>query len=212
MAACIIGGTGLFLLALYVIHSNLLAIVSLFLMVLPVFLINAVIKIFRREVFIDFHADSFSIKIVKDEAEQGYPLNEVSSYNIQFTNRRFSAIRVNLKKGGGKEYSFLNNKIAPDQTETPDLINSFAQMIGGYNSGMAESEKIPFQPSFYASTSGLGCIFILSFLAIVAVAVHFYYQAKTAPVTLFFAVAVIVQLLIKRKTELDYYKKMAAKS
>lgn len=199
-------------LSFYVFNSKSLAFIFMCAMVIPIFFLNMIIRLFTRQVFINLRPDSFTIAIKKEGGEQeealDYTLNEIESYNVQFPNRRFSAIKINSKNGDSKEYSFLNKKRNDGQMETANLVNSFRSMIEEYNEKVSKSERIFFQPSFFASKQGLVWIIILSCFFAAAITLHFYYQAKTSPITLFLGLGLIVQMLLKRKADIDYYKKM----
>lgn len=171
-------------------------------------------KRFTREAFIDFKEFGFSITINnkfnnKEEAPLNLNFDEINTYRIEFPAAgKFSAVTFNLKNGKSVEYSFLTEKQNAEQVNTDELIDMFQGMIKNYNNNKPLKEQIIFAPSFMASSNGLICITLMIVLLISAVFMHILYQAKKLPVTLFLGFAVIVQLFLKRKADLDYYNKM----
>lgn len=202
----------LLLASIYFFKSRFLALFFVLIMILPLLLLKIVMKIFRREVRISLERRTFSIEINKEGSELRsvfkYSLDEFRSYNIQLPNRRFSSIKFTLKNGKTVEYSFLKEKVNDDQIGTDELIDFFHSNIQDYNKSTSDSEKILFQPSFFASVYGLSCIIALSCLFMVAIVLHFLYHLKSLPVTLFLGFALIIQLLLRRKADIEYYKKM----
>ena len=200
------------LFSLYYLKSTTLAFIFFIGVVLPLLFIDWVIKMFTRKIIINLNEVSFSIITIKnngqEERNETYLLEEISTYNIQFPTRKFSAITFNLREGKAREYCFFKEKKIAEQTNTTDLLGFFHKMIKDYNQRMPSNKQIIFVSSFMASQNGLICIVLMVVLLIVAIFIHILYQAKTLPITLFFGFALIVQLALKRKSDMDYYKKM----
>ena len=171
-------------------------------------------KRYTRKVLITLHGESISVEILKktDSYEReglfNCELNELWSYKIQFPNRRFAAIGFNLKPDRTVEYSFSKKQIDSEQTNTDALIESFHKLISDYNNRQPEDKKIPLLPSFYASKYGLYSIIGLIIFFCIAIVIHIIYNVKTLPISLFLGFAMIIQIALKRKTDMDFYKKM----
>ena len=196
------------------LHNKFLSLLILIAVVVPVFFIKLIMKRFTREAFIDLQEFAFSITIKnqfnnKEEASLKFNCDEINTYNIQFPAGRFSTLILNLKNGKSVEYSFPTEKQNAEQINTEELINMFQGMIKNYNNNKPVKEQIVFAPSFMASSKGLICITLMVILLIVAVFIHILYQTKTLPVTLFLGFALIVQLFLKRRADLDYYNNIS---
>ena len=202
---------GLFLLYIsnHFLNNKFLSLLFLIAVVAPVFFLKLIMKRFIREVFIDLQEFVFSITIKnQEEVSLRFNFDEINTYSIQFPAGKFSTIILNFKNGKSVEYSFPTKKQNEEQINTEELINMFQGMIKNYNNDKPVKEQIVFVPSFMASSNGLICITLMVVLLIAAVFIHILYQAKTLPVTLFLGFALIVQLFLKRKADLDYYNKM----
>ena len=202
----------LMLFSIYYLKSNSLAFIFCIVVILPLLFIKPIMKKFTRRINIKLQKNFFSVAIIKNDNEdkmyEDYPLNQISTYNIQFPTRKFSAIKLNLKKGKSLEYSFFKEKQFVEQTDTEELLKSFQAMIKNYNNMVSTKEQILFVPSFIASFYGLISIVVMVALLSAAILIHILYQVKTLPITLFFGFTLIIQLMLKRKSDLDYYNKM----
>jgi len=134
-------------------------------------------------------------------------LEEVKSYSVQVPNDRFSSIKFNLRNGRSVEYSFFQKKQADDNITAEDLIGVFNQLIKTYNIA-SNKNKIELRPSFYATKAGLYCIVGLCVFLAVGIILASFVKGNALPLSFLFAAILIIQLMMKRKSELDYYKKM----
>jgi hypothetical protein len=174
-------------------------------MVTPALFFKKLAGVFRRKVSIDFTDCSFLFKIEKNDIvykENAYELKEIESYSPQIVAQRFVVVKFFLKKGDIVEYSF----IIDDQVNADEILHEFNDQILAYNK-LATEDKINVRPSFFASSVGLFAIYGLIILFIIAVIVNAVKQFKTFPITLFMAVAIIIQLIIRRNAELKFYNK-----
>lgn len=196
-----------------ILRNNFLSLFFLLAVIVPFFFLKQIMKKFTREVFIDLQEFCFSIVIKdpfrnKEEISFKFNFDDIKAYIIQFPAGKFSNIILHLKNGKSVDYSFPVEKQNAEQVNTDELINIFQRAIKGYNNNKPVKERIVLLPSFIASSNGLMCIIFLVALLITAVFLHILYQTTTLPVTLFMGLALIVQLFIKRKADLDYYKKL----
>lgn len=193
------------------LNNRFLSVLFLIIAIAPIFLMKAVMNRFIRRVAVDLKKESFSISVYRtgkgSEKYSEHYLNDINSYTIQFPNKRFSSIKLNFKNGNSVEYSFLQQKQDDTQTSTDEILKNFHLMIENYNQGTSVANKIILKPSFFASTGGLACIIGLCSLFIIAVCLHISYQTKPLLITLFFGLAIIIQLILKRKSDIDTYKK-----
>ena len=182
------------------IGNKFLSLFFLIVIVLPFLFIEIVIRKFRRDVVIDLKDYSFSITINKGGETNGYnieiPLNEIKTYTIEFPNKNFTSIKFNFKGKKSLEYSFFRKKQKDEDIPTEKLIENFHLMLQSYNKSQSGTEII-LKPSFFATQFGLICIISLSCLFIIAICLHFLYHLKSLPITLFFGLMLIIQLILK---------------
>jgi hypothetical protein len=181
-------------------------------MILPLLLIKIVIRVFTRELLIEFKEDSFSIDILDKNREEvnnlEYDLKDICAYSVQFPNRRFCSIKFYFKSKTSKSYSFFREKLYDDQMDSEKLIELFQSQIKTYNRGVLPSERIIFEPSFWASSRGFAYIAGLVILLTLAICLHFLLASKTAPISLFFGFSLITQLILKRRADINFYRNM----
>lgn len=197
----------------YFLNNKILSLFFLIVVIAPIFLIKLVMKRFTRKIAIDLKEKLFciSVNITGEIPERylEYYLKEVLDYSIQFPNRRFSSIKLNLKNGKSVEYSFLQQKQQEGQESTDEILKRIHLLIENYNQSKSGEEKILLKPSFFASKGGLFCIVGLCALFLIAICLHVLHQTKSLPIILFFGAALIIQLVLKRKSDINIYKKWA---
>ncbi len=198
------------LLSTYILKSKVLSIIILIILVLPIFLMRLLIKRFTRKISIQFFSDHFTIELSdesKKNIETKIDLKNIASYNIQFPNEKFNSIKFRLRSSKSIEYSFFQKKEEDGDVDNKELFNSFHSLIKEYNNNFPEN-KIIFLPSFFATNTGLYIIIALSTLFIFTILLFSFVNEKSLPVTMIFSFLLILQLIVKRKSDLDYYKKM----
>ncbi|HEY5462638.1 MAG TPA: hypothetical protein VIJ95_05220 [Hanamia sp.] len=168
-------------------------------------------KFYTREVEITLNDESILFLIKqKDKSDENFEeiqLKNIKQYKVLFVNRRFVDTVFYLKGNKVLQYSFLkeidnSNKIGGDT-----LIQNFQDLIKNYNERNITLPKIQLLPSFYASTFGFYSIFLLILLFTIAVILHIIYSIKTLPISLFLGGVIIMQLVLRRKNDLAFYKK-----
>jgi hypothetical protein len=204
-------GGVMMIISLYIFKSNFLALFFSLLMILPLLFINYFFKKLRRKVIVKIEENLFSISILNGYRHpliMEFNLDGIKAYNVQFPNKKFSTITFDLKVGKSYKYSFYKEKQGDEEYSGEDVIRAIYLLIKRHNLIISGIEKIYFKPSFFASRAGLVSIILLFILAIVAIIFHLIYQIKTLPVSLFFGIALLAQVIVKRKTEIEYFKKM----
>jgi hypothetical protein len=194
----------------YWLKSIVISVICLIGMIGPVFFIGLIKRKFTRKIIFGIDRQQVKTTITDSDGkeEKGeINLEEVESYSVQIPNDRFTSIKFNLRNGGSVEYSFFQKKQANDSITAEDLIDFFNQLIKAYNSA-SNKNKIELRPSFYATKAGLYCIVGLCVLLGVGLFLASFVKGKALPLSFLFAVILILQLMLKRKSELDYYKKM----
>jgi glutaredoxin 2 len=168
------------------------------------------LNLFTKKVLVELYSDHFIVRHFNRDGSQTEIetcLNDILSYSVQFPTDKISDIKFKLKNGMAIYYSFFHKKTA-QHTDNEELINSFHSVIKKYNQQAPTVNKIVFLPSFYASTSGLVVISLLSSLLIIAIIIVALFKGVSSlPFTFIFTVVIIFHLIVKRKTELGYYKK-----
>ena len=198
--------------ATYLLKSRIISIACMIIMIAPIFFIRIIMKRFIRKIHVQLGLNHFTITTHKKNGEidtrKTFELNELQSYSIQFPNNKFNSIIFKLIGGKRFEYSFFKNQKSDDQFPTDKLIESFHSLIHNYNSVKNREQKVIFKPSFFASRNGLLYIVGLVILFLVAIFLQLLYKPKTFPVTLLFGFLLIVQLVLKRKADINLYKRM----
>jgi len=192
---------------LYVVKSTAVCIILFIAMVLPLPFMPLLLNAFTRETDIELNPDHFNFGIVNKDGklEKRIELAELESYSVQFPNNKFTSVRFWLRGGEANEFSFFREKKEGD-INTTELIENFRALIHDYNNRPGITEKIILRPSFYASNSGLYCIVGLSAFFLAGIILASFYSEKSMPVTFVFSLILIVQLILKRKKDLQYYK------
>lgn len=199
----------LIFITIYNFKYQALQLLCLILFILPLVLIKKLIKYFTFEIEIITTDKSLSFSIKERHKDfTDIQLSEIKQYKILFVNRRFADIIIYWDKNRKSEYSFLREKVDDNKISGNDLIEKIHCIILKHNSILDVNDKIELLPSFYASNFGVYTILFMIILFIIAVILHIIYSIKTLPFTLFFSAAIIIQLMLRRKTDLEFYKKM----
>lgn len=169
---------------------------------------------FTRKVFIQLDNDkiSFDIFKLKDDTNEfsvNYSFFDIKSYNIQFPTSRFACLILNLDSGSKKEFSFLTRRFNDLQSDTDKVIESIHTSFKRFNIEHKQAKTIKFEPSFYASNKGLYTIVSLVLLSIIPIVLVIKLD-KNFPATFMGTILIIGQLIIRRSTDLSFYKKMTA--
>lgn len=199
----------------YLLKSKTISIVLLILMVLPVFFIRMLLNLSTKKVFIELQAEFFIVRILNTDgskSEVKTDLDNILSYSIQFPADNMSDIKFKLKNDEICYYSFFQRKKNSEDVDSEELINSFHSLIMNYNRKTLSGNKIVFLPSFYASFKGLIFISSLSGLLIITVvAVSLFRGLSSVPFTFIFTLLIILQLGLRRKKEIEYFKQIQSR-
>lgn len=194
---------------LYVVKSRAVSIILIIAMVLPLPFMSLLLNAFTRETEVKLTPEYFDFGIIinGNKLEKRIELAKLESYSIQFPNNKFTSIRFWLAGGEENEFSFFRKKKEGD-ADTTELIENFQALIHDYNNRLRLTKQIILRPSFYASNSGLYVIIGLSVFFLAGIFFAFFYSQKSMPITFVFSSILILQLILKRKKDLDYYKRL----
>jgi len=200
------------IIATYIIKSKAASIVLLCLMIMPIFFLQILMKLFIKEALIGIHVDSIILTIF-DRKETMHKttinFNDVVAYSIQLPTLKTADIKFYLKNGKSLSYSFSTAKKNAHYADGKEVITIFQESINKFNRLAPGDRRIFLRPSFYASTKGLTVIVILSILLIAAVLIVSSIKGiSSLPLSFLFTGLIIFQLLIKRKRELNYFNVM----
>ena len=212
--AFIIASLGLSALSNFYLKSRPLTIVFLALTFGSFLFIKIVMNYFTRKVLIRLENDKISLDILKlkddnNESFVNYSFFDIKSYNIQFPTSKFACLTLNLNSGSKKEFSFLTRRFNDSQSDTDKVIESIHTSFKKFNIQHKQTKTIQFKPSFYASKKGLYTIASLVLLSIIPIALSIKLD-KNLPATFVATILIIGQLLVRRSTDLSFYKKMIA--
>jgi hypothetical protein len=203
--------TSLLVASNYLLKSKVINIILLIFLIIPLPIIKILLKAFTRKIFIQLEPAYITVEIINNregQLQRRLDLKDLKSYCIQFPNDKFNSIRFSLRNGKSFEYSFFKQKQSDEDIDTAQLIDAIQHLITEYNNSTTETSRISLVPGFYATFAGLLCIVGLSVSFAVAMFLFSLQNARSLPVTFLFSFLLIVQLIIKRKRDLDYFKKM----
>ncbi len=193
-----------------ILQNKMLSILFLIFAVLPIIFLKEVTKRYSYNANFILDDQRFLVIVHKNKSDitfnYEYNLNDIESYSIQFPTRKLFAIRLNFKNGNSKEYSIF--KDIGDKNMEKSLISAFHSMIQVYNNHISDSLKIHFCPSFYASFYGLLCIVAYFLLLVVLITLQIIFVLGFLPITIFFGSLLLLQIIIRRKSDIDYYNKI----
>jgi hypothetical protein len=172
---------------------------------------KVLLKKFSRKAVFQLNPDYFTVEILNERGavyQNEINLREIKSYSIQFPNEKFNAIKFRLINNQLFEWSFFRIKQYDEDIIGADLIDNFIKLINEYNARASTLNKVVFQPSFYATKTGLFCIIGLFVFFVCAILLFALQSEKSLPVTFVFSSILIFQLILKRKRDLEFYKKM----
>lgn len=198
--------------SVYLFKSNLISFIFILLMFAPLLFFKSILRKFRRLVLIQLEKEWFSIIVksesMEDENNYVFYLNDIKTYKVQFSNRKFVAMRIDLKSNRHFEYSFFRKKQERNQNAGEEIIESIHLLIKRYNLSSETKNKILFRHSFLSSKMGLFCIIGFSCLFALAIVMHIIYHIKSLPFTFIFGLSLLIQLIFKRNADLVFNKKM----
>ena len=192
------------ILSVYLLKSRVVSIVLLILMVAPLFFLRLLVRKFTKKIAFTFYDDYF-ITVVDDKIENTVSLNRIKSYCLQLPNERYNSIKLRTKDDKAIEYSFFQRKQNNEDTDADELIRQFRLLINDFNK-KSSTDRIELRPSFFASKQGQYTIVALVGLLIFGMILWAFFSEKSLPFTFVFSVLLIIQMMVRRKRELDYYK------
>lgn len=200
----------LILLTIYKFKYESLQFFCLAFFVLPLIFIKKIIDYYTFEIEVTINKESLDFKIKDKKNNQQYNSTNIlfatiRQYEILFVNRRFADIIIYSEEDKKFTYSFLRKSELENQISADQLIKKIQESIIVYNTGLTK-KRINLKPSFYASKLGLYSILLLVILFITAIICHILYSLKTLPVSLFLGFMILIQLILRRKTDMDFYK------
>lgn len=185
------------------LNSKPLTVLFIILLIIPFLFIKQIKKYFTRKVIVQLNNNNISFSIKKlnnDEEEQfkDYPLLAISSYKIQFPTNDFISLTIKLNSKKQHEFSFRKNFLNDIETNAESLIETIHKTF--------EQNKIEFVPAFFATKKGLYTIIFLITLSCVPFGMAIYLN-KNLPATIFISIAIILQIISRRVSDLNLYKK-----
>lgn len=168
-------------------------------------------KLFTRNVTLNFDNHLFSITeyTLKDNTlvkESTINWVDIQSYKCYFSASNITYIVIYLRNGSRKNFSFTDEKNQEQAMSQKSVFSLFYYFIKQYNLNSPQ-EEIYFKPSFLTTKSGLIAIYIIVILAITAIIFHIILQPKTSMFS-FMGLFIILGLIIKRKTDIDFCNKI----
>lgn len=158
---------------------------------------------------INFYPDYF-ITCFDNEfgIENKLHLKDIKSYTIQFPNDNFRSLRLDFYDHRKIEYTFFEKQKFEGDIDSTELIKSFHLLVQQYNLSNVAHSKIIYKPNFYATRLGLYVIIFLCVLLLFSIFLYSVHFKKNIPITFLFSFILIVQLVMKRKKGLEYFRKV----
>jgi hypothetical protein len=191
-------------------HSEILNITILILLLLPLIFIKSLIKKFTHKVEFEMNSKAIICKFLSSQSETDNRvliLRDIISYSIQLPNEKFNSIKFNLQNNQKIEFSFFNKR-DNEENNGFEIISTLHSFINEFNNQNNEFEKILLIPSFYASKKGFLIIGTFAILLIASIVIISFFLEKILPVTFVFSSILLIQILIRRKKEKDFFEKL----
>ncbi|MEP6684591.1 MAG: hypothetical protein ABJA35_15075 [Parafilimonas sp.] len=179
----------------------------------PFFFEKRIKKIFTRKALLEFNNDCFSVAISKlgcDEIQKTltYEWGEIKAYKFYFTPSKLTYLDIYLKNGVHKEFGFKDDKTEEESIKSESVFSIFYSFIKEYNSDKKDVEKIKFLSGVFATKKGVILLCVLASLIIIDITLHILkYDSNIG--FLIFGGATLLGLIVKRKQQQNFYKRMS---
>jgi hypothetical protein len=195
-----------------IVKSNTLSTLLFGLLVIPIFFLNYLKKIFIYEGILNIESSRIVAIILNKWGEKAIeiPFANLKSYTVFFPTSELYSIQFYMIDGTEKEFTFINYRKDLNTKSSSEIVSLINDSINNYNQS-ASFRKIIFKMSFAASGKGKLAIWGLSILIIIAIALHIITrQYQTIPVSLICGFLLLMQFSSQRKIDLNYYKEKIA--
>lgn len=197
-----LGGGYLSILLASNIRSIPLAVLGFIVFIIaPLILFKPLQRRFLRKVVFTFNDKCISVRISNlrtenIEREYQYSYSDIKSCTLSSSSARTSTIKL---------FFFQSQKFQCSFVSQDDGNNSNVSLIL-FKTICSFNKNIKLLPPFYASKSGIVALIILTILLITAITVNILYKPSALPFSLFMGVALYIQIIVRRKRDIEAYK------
>jgi hypothetical protein len=169
-------------------------------------------NLFTKRAFLEFTNESFTVTLRNLKNERGivksvFFWEEIKSYKFYFTPSKLTYLDIYPKKGGFREFGFIDDKTEDQSIEEDSVFSIFRSYVKKYNSDKDEILKIVFVPGFLATKTGGVLLIFLGFAFLVIAISYMIFNARFNPVFLIGLFA-FLPLIAKRKNDKNFYTRM----
>jgi hypothetical protein len=173
--------------------------------ILPVIFNRQFRQLFLRKFESDFNDDYFLINIGNNntgdlKTSYRYLYTDVVSGSVTSTSGKTSTLRLFFSNGRKYQCTFIDESKDAEANYENNVAFSFIKKLIRIN------ENIVLRPSFYASKGGTVAIIILTIIAIVAFTMQIILVPKSLPFSLFAALFLYIQIIVRRKRDRETYQ------
>ncbi|MDO6430192.1 hypothetical protein Q4E93_06330 [Flavitalea sp. BT771] len=194
----------------------LIAFFGFFIFIIPFLFLKRIRKLFTKKIRLDFYADHFSmavfnIKTTSQEEMNDFKWDDIDAYGVTFPTIEYTTLKLYFKGGNKLAMTMQGESDKSGKPEKNVISDKLYEIISSYNAAASRDKPINFSPAFLATKGGIVFIVGLSALFLIAIILHLLYNSKPLPITLILGLGSFMQILVKRKKDMEMYKKFGMK-
>ena len=203
----VLGGTYLSFIIAYKIHYAPIAPIGLVVFaILPILLMKRISLLFTKEIKITFCDNRFSIFLYNlnnglEISKVDYEYKDVQSCIVKSTQNQYSTITLNMLD---ETIKITFKKIT--SSEPSSVSETVFRNIKERNKG------VQLLPTFFLSDSGTNYIVGTGLLMVALLIFHIFYSPESSPLTFIVGVSIFVNILIKRRKDLETFRKLGGQA
>lgn len=160
------------------------------------------IKFTFDDEFVLFEIFNYKTEIL--EKQQQFKYTNIDSCVLSSTSKKTSTIKLFLQDSKKIQWTFVNE--GQEKQDTADVDNNVSLTV--FKEIYTFNKQILLLPPFYASKSGIIALIILSGLFITAITMNIIFYSKFIPLTLIMGASLYLQIILRRKRDIDLFKKL----
>ena len=204
--------TGILILIIRPLHMPGLGVVIwIVISTVPFLFQERVKKAFTRNIELTFDNQTFLIQeyVIKSGSlikEVTIPWAEMKFFKCSFSSEVIY-LTLGLRDGSTNNLSFKDERTQEQLINDKSVFSIFYYYVRQYNSDKQLEGTITLKPGFLTTKAGAFVLYSVAAFAIVAIVIHFVLAPKTFGMS-FMSFFIIMGLLVKRKTDKDFYNKI----
>ncbi len=192
------------------LQSPLLAVLGFFVFIIAPLIFNKPLRLkFLKQIKFTFDEDFVLLEIFNYgtgilEKQQQFKYTDIHSCVLSSTSKKTSTIKLFLQDSKKVQWTFVNEgKVKED---TSDVDNNVSLAV--FKEMYTLNKQILLLPPFYASKGGIIALIILTGLFITAIIMNIIYYSKSQPLTLIMGASLYLQIIFRRKRDIELFKKL----